>query len=458
MIRLALPVMILWWPAGTQAATDRMTTITIQDPVGDGLLPGPAEPHPSEVQRRLIQESIDRNIVALESLGKLESFSLASPLLGWPLRPNNGLADFGYHGTANFVDLDAAWPDHLLDYECGRRTYDLSNGYNHGGIDYINWPFWWNKMDRGEVAVIAAAPGILIGTHDGEYDRSCGLNDNPWNAAYVMHADGSVAWYGHLKNGSVTARPVGSAIAQGEYLGLVGSSGSSFLPHLHFELHDATGRVVEPHAGPCNPGASWWASQRPYFDPAINKMTAGFARPVPMSTCPTPEQPNEATDFPPSGDIYLTTYYRDQRSLAFDPDGATMDRLYDPDGRLVAQWTQTSPVDHYDVSYWYVRLSASQGFDTGTYRWEATYHGVTYVHTFTVSSDAGRYYGECIKGCDTSRQTCDGDCQDECRATRQGEREIGSCISECKVLCIDDERACKDTCQALKEAETVHEP
>ena len=37
-----------------------------------------------------------------------------------------------------------------------------------------------------------------------------------------MHADGSIAWYGHMKSGSLTEKQ--DTVAQGEYLGIIGSS------------------------------------------------------------------------------------------------------------------------------------------------------------------------------------------------------------------------------------------
>src|SRR5262245_29460556 len=102
--------------------------VVIGDASGGGLLPAAAMPHPSDEQRRLLQAAIERNIADLGARGKLPTASLLAPPLAWPLRPNNGLSDFGYHGTTSFVDLDAAFPDHLLDYDCGLRTYDLPNG------------------------------------------------------------------------------------------------------------------------------------------------------------------------------------------------------------------------------------------------------------------------------------------------------------------------------------------
>ncbi len=369
----------------TALAADRIRPIHLGEAFGEGAVSGPEVPHPTPEERLRIQAAIDRNIAALRAQGALPPPGLVPPLLGWPLAEAYGLMDPGYHGTSNFVDLNPAFPSQLLDYACGVRTYDLASGYNHAGIDIFNWPFTWNKMDAGEVAIAAAAPGTLLGKDDGHFDRSCGFNNNPWNAAYVIHADGSVAWYGHMKNGTVTAKSVGEPIAQGETLGIVGSSGSSTEPHLHFEVHDSIGQVIEPNSGACNPGTSWWAAQPPYFDSAINKLTAGFAAPIPFPPCPNPESPNTANNFAPGNRIYFTAYYRDQRNLAQDPAGATTQyAIYYPDGSLAASWSHSSPADHYAASYWYWSFIFPVGIDTGIYRFEAVYQGASYNQYFGV--------------------------------------------------------------------------
>ncbi len=380
-----LVVTLLLASAGGTQAERRSVPIRVGAHEGGGLPPDPPTEHPSEAHRLLVEVAIGESVRALEDKRILSEATLDPPVLGWPLAAVNGLRDFGYHTTFHLVDLDPAFPDHVLDYACGARSYDTLLGYSHRGADYVVWPFRWTRFRDSQLAVVAAAPGTIVFREDGTPDFHCATGSSLWNAVYVRHADGSVAWYGHLKNGSLTAKGIGEAVSRGEYLGLVGASGAATGPHLHFEVHDSLGDVIEPHEGPCNAVPSWWANQRPYFDSAINKLTTGPALPIPYSACPGGEEPNEAIDFEPGSTIYFTTYYRDQRGIALDPRGATTEfAIYGPDGTPVLDWAHTGTADHYVGSWWSFEVSFPEGVETGIYRWEAVYQGARYAHYFSV--------------------------------------------------------------------------
>lgn len=226
-----------------------------------------------------------------------KSVALEHPKMIFPLRKNPFAMDYDIFRIVNFVDLNSSvgssgfnqYTSTNLDYNCGNRTYDMNNGYNHAGSDIMSYPFDWQKMKTGEVEVIAASPGIIIGKVDGNSSFSCGSNaaSNNWNAVYVLHADNSVVWYGHLKEGSLTMKPVGSTVEEGEYIGIVGSSGFSSNPHLHFELHGANNQVIEPFFGSCNNTTidSWWKNQLPYTDKKINHISTHILHPT-VFQCP----------------------------------------------------------------------------------------------------------------------------------------------------------------------------
>ncbi|XWN38515.1 MAG: peptidoglycan DD-metalloendopeptidase family protein [Balneola sp.] len=350
-------------------------------PDGGGSVDLP-EDHLSTEQRLKIIQKLDISIDSLESLGVISKPKAIDVRFSWPLRAESHLFDFGYHGVSNFVDLNSAFPDQLKDYTCGTRTYDTNSGYNHAGIDFFTWPFGWNKMDNSEVAVVAAAPGVIISQSDGNFDRSCSFNSNNWNAVYVRHSDGSVAWYGHLKKNSLTSKRIGEEVEEGEYLGIVGSSGNSTGPHLHFELHDKNGVVVDPFKGSCNQIAdSLWKSQPDYYDSEINALRTHSSGPG-FNQCPQPATPNYKDGFLVGEAIVTAVYYRDQLQGQ-----NTTYKIITPSETNFRSWNYASnEVPHYAASYWYWTNTLSSFAETGLWKFEAQFQGKSYAHHFTVSN------------------------------------------------------------------------
>jgi murein DD-endopeptidase MepM/ murein hydrolase activator NlpD len=362
-------------------------------PAGGGGLHSPPGDELSIEQRARIDEELARNVGELRRVGKLDAIPpLLAPQqagLQWPLRATAGYVDPGYHGISNFVDLNPAYPNQLLDWNCGARTYDQAGGYNHAGIDIFLWPYPWLMMDQQAIDIVAAAPGTIIGKVDGNDDRSCPNNYSAdWNAVYIQHADGTVAWYGHMKKLSQTAKPIGAAIATGEFLGKVGSAGFSTGPHLHFENHSGVSgyTILEPFHGACNAPATLWAQQRNYYDSAIDKLATHSGPPDYHGTnCPNPvdETPNLSNNFLPGATAYFAAYYRDQ----LGPQVTTFTVLR-PNGTTFATWSfkmsdaTTDP--YYSAAYWYWNYTLPAGAPPGLWHLRATYQSVTYNHDFTV--------------------------------------------------------------------------
>ncbi len=340
---------------------------------GGGAFEPPAEAPLSEAERAEVWAQIRANRALLTETGMLSETPLRSRVeMGWPLRAAETLSDYGYHGVSNFVDQDPAFPNQLRDYACGARTYDVANGYNHAGTDYFTWPFGWDKLDRDAVEIVAAAPGTIVFKSDGNFDRSCTLGGGQWNAVYVEHADGSVAWYGHMKDGSPTPKGVGEAVEAGEYLGIVGSSGNSTGPHLHLEVYDADEHLIDPYAGDCNDlnPVTWWADQRPYYDSAINALMTHDVAPN-FPTCPNTEDEVNARDtFAPGETAYFAAYYRDQLQGQL-----SRYRLRLPSGAVWREWTGASDAEHYAASYWYRAYALPD--EAGAWSYEVEYEGET---------------------------------------------------------------------------------
>jgi hypothetical protein len=95
--------------------------------------------------------------------------------------------------------------------------------------------------------VIAAAPGRVVATRDDMPENTppnpppdVALNDLAGNFVTQDLGGGRFALYAHLQPGSVRVKP-GQRVRRGEVLGLVGNSGNSTGPHLHFHVMDGPG-------------------------------------------------------------------------------------------------------------------------------------------------------------------------------------------------------------------------
>ena len=354
----------------------------------------PSLPSLTEEQRQRIQERLSETVDRLRAQDVLpRSVSEETVRFGWPLSAPS-VSDPGVHGISSFVDHDPSFPGSLLDYSCGGRTYDLESGYNHQGTDFFLWPFSWLLMDGGEVHVVSVAAGVIIGKDDGNFDRSCSLGGD-WNAVYVRNDDGTTAWYGHLKRGSLTTKAVGTRVAEGEFLGRVGSSGSSIGPHLHLEFYEAES-LRDAYGGACNAAngnTSYWKSQRSYYDSTINKLAVHHSPPV-FPACPGIESPNISNRLSPGQRAHFAVYFRDQRAV--DTTRYTISR---PNGSVFASWTHSPTVDFYAASYWYWTLTLPTSVPEGIWTFDARHKGLSTTKTFAVGDPpAPPGTGDCPHG------------------------------------------------------------
>ncbi|WP_146134009.1 LysM peptidoglycan-binding domain-containing M23 family metallopeptidase [Chlorogloea sp. CCALA 695] len=107
-----------------------------------------------------------------------------------------------------------------------------------------NYGWRWGRMHRGiDIAapvgtpIFAAAPGVVIksGWNKGGYG----------NLVDIQHADGTLTRYAH--NYRLLVQP-GQFVDQGQQISLMGSTGRSTGPHLHFEIRPSGKGAVNPIA------------------------------------------------------------------------------------------------------------------------------------------------------------------------------------------------------------------
>jgi hypothetical protein len=198
---------------------------------------------------------IRANIAAYEKRQAATGVSpkLDGPFL-YPFFPQAGI-----HGKdlfiSNFTDLNSSAGDTAIeDWDCSDYTYD-----GHQGHDSLIRSF---REQAIGVPVFAALDGVVVDTHDGEPDMNTVWSPaNKANYVLIDHGGGYIAWYFHLRRGSVAVSP-GQTVTAGTQIGLTGSSGFSNWPHLHLQT-EKDGHWVEPSAGPCRTGESLWVSQPP---------------------------------------------------------------------------------------------------------------------------------------------------------------------------------------------------
>jgi hypothetical protein len=98
--------------------------------------------------------------------------------------------------------------------------------------------------------LISVARGVVVRTQDGIADNVPVGSLPPFsfetvggNYVVVDIGGGHFAFYAHLQPGSLRVR-VGDRVTQGQVLGLLGNSGNSDFPHLHFHVTDSPSPLV----------------------------------------------------------------------------------------------------------------------------------------------------------------------------------------------------------------------
>lgn len=340
-----------------------------------------------EIQRQEVLREIteNRNRILQKNPGAFQNRATVHPLFILPFRPKAGFDDYGYYSLFNQVDQNPVANGNLLDYNCGERTYDFVGG-NHRGTDYVVWPYPWKKMEDDVMEVIAAAPGVILQKKDGNFDKNCENNGNQnWNGIIMEHADGSRTWYWHFKNGSLTAKGVGDTVAAGEYLGRAGSSGSSDIPHVHFEVYDSSGLLIDPYAGPCNTlnSESWWAAQPDYFVPEILTLSTHNSDDF-DTECGIVENTYQELNFHPGETVRFRIFYRDLQTNA-----RTHINVQKPDGTNLYDYDFDSTWPDYTAAWGQWNFPIDGTSMDGVYTVTAQFAGKTYQTIFGVNTTLG---------------------------------------------------------------------
>jgi hypothetical protein len=266
-----------------------------------------------------------------------------------------------YWTNTAYFDLDPV--SGVLDWDCQAHAY---NGHNANDIairDFV-------QQEQG-VFVLAAAPGTVVSTHDGEFDWQMSADPGAiGNHVIVEHEDGTQTRYWHLRNRSVLVTP-GEQVLEGQPLGQIGSSGISTGPHLHFAVNVA-GQDVEPHAGGCNPGASLWRDPLPHALTNPTELAGSGVSGLDLSNADVKTRPAQVTHIASEGLYTRVDFWAQLRHLHV---GDQLDVYwYAPGGAL-------HELDAYTQTYSAGMMNLRQdtlllGTQVGTYTAEFRINGV----------------------------------------------------------------------------------
>lgn len=132
---------------------------------------------------------------------------------------------------------DPAASPYVLPYPAG-NSYRLAQGYcyPHGG--HRNQLAYDFEMPIGG-DVVAAQGGVVRRVRDDLPDTGAMEDAGQYNNLLIEHKDGTVAFYGHLRQGSIVVQ-VGQRVTQGQRIAASGNSGNTQgAPHLHFGVYQS---------------------------------------------------------------------------------------------------------------------------------------------------------------------------------------------------------------------------
>jgi len=236
----------------------------------------------------------------------------------------------------NYVDWGNG--NEILDYQCGNKTY---NG--HEGTDFVIRSF---AMMDTSVNVLAAADGVVTFIKDGLFDREKQSDTTKGLGNYIAlrHFNGYYSYYGHLAYPSINVME-GDTVSAGQRMALVGSSGNSSDPHLHFELWWDSLELVDPFKGGCGNANSLWLDTTPY-DTTFDIWTSGLTNFIPnLDTLR--EEPIKINHFNAADESI--TYWSILYGLR-EGDDLTIN-WYDPDDTLTFTYSYEVPGDAWYFYY-----------------------------------------------------------------------------------------------------------
>ncbi|UNK50774.1 M23 family metallopeptidase [Lysobacter sp. S4-A87] len=233
----------------------------------------PVYTEPSAIARLRIENDGDRYLAFADNRlsGPIEvqlDFSRSDNVVGRPLLPAR--ATVAARGSALVAVLQSADPERGFGFELQMESLPGDPSARPQNVDYV-LPLQQEafRIDQGYgghfshndgqsryavdfaaaigTPVLAARGGVVMQV-ESDFDKA-GLNLERFggraNFVRILHDDGSMTLYGHLKADDGVLVRVGQRVRAGQQIGLSGNTGFTTGPHLHFAVQVNRGMRLE---------------------------------------------------------------------------------------------------------------------------------------------------------------------------------------------------------------------
>jgi len=210
----------------------------------------------AELQARLVRlDAVGERLTKVAKLDKGEFNFSQPPGVGGPLADSlsdninaaefmvnmNQLAQRVQNREQQFKALDSILISSSYEAEALFDMLPVENGYMSSTFGYRTDPFNGKQEFHSGIDFTAPMGSVITAVAPGVVTLSVATNDYG-NIVEVNHGSGFETRYAHNK---INLVKVGDVVKKGQIIALLGSTGRSTAPHVHFEVYK-NGRVVDP--------------------------------------------------------------------------------------------------------------------------------------------------------------------------------------------------------------------
>lgn len=167
--------------------------------------------------------------LAKSSAPVVEAVEVTAPVIEEPVEPEEPkepAIETSLNEKSGFL-----WPAEI-DAEIIAGYPYYSSGGSHMGIDIGIYDESGCNISEGTLILAAKGGEVVEAANDGKWNTGFG------NYCIVDHGDGTQTLYAHSSDIHVC---VGDSVEQGQILGIIGDTGNTTAPHLHFEVRVENG-------------------------------------------------------------------------------------------------------------------------------------------------------------------------------------------------------------------------